>query len=390
MISTGMNALDEMLGGGIPGGSRVLYSMEPGVNGQLFMISTLAAALAKGLTCLVILPNTTVSAFRHDAITLQGDKKTLCSDNLVFIDAIDRERIQKGAVSREAKARDWKARIQKVCQDNHIDVIFAYFDLLYEEFGLDTGLSILEPAREGKKTTLILEHLNLEGAPLVDRFIREHAFDLVLTIRSSFHPLPQFSYFTLLHTSWAPLPVRSIPFLVHEGRVIPYIPKIVVTGPENSGKSTFVSHASALGLEMNPAGGTGAKDEAATGTMDFGWLRWKNFDITVYGTPGKTEFDQHIPTTLRHAMGVVIVIDATDPGMLPRAKYLVGLVTKQRIPFVIAANRKDQPDVIDENEIRRALSLPKEIPLYYISATDGADVNRVLESLVDYITRISS
>ena len=40
MILTGMYGIDDMLGGGIPRGSRVLYSLEPGVDGQLFMIST--------------------------------------------------------------------------------------------------------------------------------------------------------------------------------------------------------------------------------------------------------------------------------------------------------------------------------------------------------------
>lgn len=387
MIPTGMHALDEMLGGGIPGGSRVLYSMEPGVNGQLFMISTLSAALRKGMTCLVIMPNTTVDAFRHDAISMQGETKIFNADNVIFLDAIDRERIQKGAASRDAEARDWKGRIQKICRDTRIDVIFAYFDLLYEEFGLEKGLDILESARQGRKATLILEHLNLEGTPLVDRFIREHSFDLVLTIRSSSHPLPQFSYFTLLHTSWAPLPVRSIPFSVSEGKVIPYTPKIVVTGPEHSGKTTFVSHASTAGLEASRAGVPG---EAPTGAMDFGRLRWKNFDITLYGTPGQTEFDSQILSTFRHAMGVVIVIDAMDEGMLPRAKYLAGLVAKQRIPFVIAVNRKEPQNVMAESEIRKALALPREIPLYYISATEGSDVSRVLESLVDYITKISS
>jgi hypothetical protein len=39
MISTGVTGLDEMLGSGIPRGSRVLYSLEPGVDGQLFMLS---------------------------------------------------------------------------------------------------------------------------------------------------------------------------------------------------------------------------------------------------------------------------------------------------------------------------------------------------------------
>ena len=64
MISTGVLGLDEILGRGIPRGSRVLYSMEPGVDGQLFMLSSLSCALAQGLSCLVILPNTTVDTFR--------------------------------------------------------------------------------------------------------------------------------------------------------------------------------------------------------------------------------------------------------------------------------------------------------------------------------------
>jgi signal recognition particle receptor subunit beta len=384
MISTGINALDEMLGGGIPGGDKVIYSMEPGVNGQFFMTSTLAAALKKGLTCLVIMPNTTVDAFRHDAIAMQVDKKTLCSDRLLFIDAIDGERIQKGAASKESKARDWKARIQKICQDHRIDVIFAYFDLLYEEFGLETGLCILESALQGRKTTLILEHLNLEGDPLVEQFIKKHAFDLVLTIRLSTHPLPPFSYFTLVHASWAPIPVRSIPFSIHEGMVIPYIPKIVVIGPEKSGKSTFISHASGAG-KVPPVADRGR--EPVPGSMDFGWLKWKNFDITLYGIPGGLLAHQVLPA-LHHAMGVVIVIDASDPGRISQAKDLALLVAKQRIPVVIAANRKQEDAVMTEDEIRSTLQIPREIPLYFISANDSDDVHRVLESLVNYITRI--
>jgi signal recognition particle receptor subunit beta len=384
MISTGINALDEMLGGGIPGRSRVLYSIEPGVNGQFFMTSTLAAALKKGLTCLVIMPNTTIDAFRHDAIAMQMDKKTLYSDRLKYIDSVDGERIQKGAVSRDAKARDWKVRIQKVCQDHRIDIIFVYFDLLYEEFGLETGLCILESAREIRKSMLIMEHLNLEGDPLVDRFIREHAFDLVLSIRLSSHPLPPFSFFTLRHTSWAPIPVRSIPFSIRDGRVIPYIPKIVVIGPEGSGKTTFISHASAAGSA--PPGVTQG-DETDHGGMDFGWLRWKNFDITLYGIPGGNPGSRDIPA-LHHAMGVVIVINTSDPGRIHQAKDLAGIVAKQRIPFIIAANRMPQEPAMTENEIRTALQLPRGIPLLFISANNRNDVHQVLESLVDYITRL--
>ncbi|HEX3001332.1 MAG TPA: GTP-binding protein, partial [Methanoregula sp.] len=148
MISTGVSGLDEMLGAGIPKGSRVLYSLEPGVNGQLFMISTLSCALAKKLSCLVILPNTTVDAFRNDAAKMYGARLDLNSGPVTFMDAIDRERIQKGSRTCEARAREWKARIHKLCRDHDVDVIFAYFDLLYEELGLETATDILHSAQK--------------------------------------------------------------------------------------------------------------------------------------------------------------------------------------------------------------------------------------------------
>ncbi len=387
MISTGVSGLDEILGSGIPRGSRALYSLEPGVNGQLFMISTLSCALAKGLSCLVILPNTTVDAFRNDAIMMYGAKGDFLTNRVVFIDAIDRERIQKSAATEKGRAREWQARIQKICQDHRVDAIFAYFDLLYEDFGLETAVGILDSARQDNNhITLILEHLNLEGPALLEKFIGDMSFDLVLAIRSSYRPIPHFNYFTLVHASWADIPVRSIPFIIAEGRIVPYIPRIVVTGPANSGKSTFVTHASDEGHSIDRRGSDG---DVTTVAMDFGWVRWKDFDITLYGTPGHDRFDPLLPPYLRHAMGVILVIDATKPDSLPRARRLIAMIVKRRIPYVIAANKSDLPGIMSLTDIREGLGIGSDIPIFSISAQKRSDVNFVLESLVDSITQFT-
>ena len=386
MISTGVSGLDEMIGSGIPRGSRVLYSLEPGVDGQLFMLSSLSCALAKGLSCLVILPNTTVDAFRNDAAKMYGARLDLVSGPVTFMDAIDRERIQKTASSADAREREWQVRIRKICKNRRVDVIFAYFDLLYEDFGLEKAIHLLESARGDKKTTLVLEHLNLEGVPLLDRFTGEFSFDLVIAIRSSFRPIPHFNYFTLVHTSWAPAAQRSVPFIITEGRIIPYIPKIVVTGPPHAGKSTFVSQASDDGQSVERRSPEG---EPTTVAMDFGWLRWKDFDITLYGTPGHTRFDPLLPPYLKHAMGVVLVVDATKPETFPRARHLIEMTVKRRIPYVIAANKHDLPAGKQPGEIKAALGVGDEIPFFPISATKRTDVHFVLESLVDSITQFS-
>lgn len=387
MISTGVTGLDELLGKGIPRGSRVLFCLEPGVDGQLFMISSLSCSLKNGLSCLVILPNTTVDAFRNDAVAKCGSRLDMKkTGQVIFLDAIDRERIQKSAKTPEAQAREWKARIQKVCRENTVDVVFAYLDLLNEDFGLATALSILEAGRTDAKTTLFIEHLNLEGTKLIDRFIREFAFDLVMAIRSSDRPVPHFTYFTLVHTSWKPSVARSVPFIISESRIVPYIPKIVVTGPAQSGKSTFV--ASATEGEM-PSDRTGPEHGPVSDVMDYGWLRWRDFEISLHGTPGPAEYDPLIPPSLKDAMGVVLVIDATKPDTFPRARHLVGMIAKKKVPFVVAANKSDLPGCIAAGTIRHELQIPKTIPVYSIAATKPADVHRVLEALVDYITEYS-
>jgi uncharacterized protein len=386
MISTGIKGVDEMLGGGIPQGSRVLYSMEPGADGQLFIVSSFLSALSQKLHCLVLLPNTTVEAFLHDAASMRGSAIDLSSHTVVFMDAVDRERIQRSGKTAAVREKEWQARIKRVCSEKQVEVIFAYFDLLYEDYGLKKGLTLLKAATGGPAPTVILEHLNLEGEALLNRFIGEFSFDLVITIRSSFPPLPQFSFFTLAHTSWSKIPARSIPFIISEGKIVPYIPRIVVTGPAGSGKSTFITSASDEGHSIDRQGTDG---DNTTVAMDFGHLRWKDFDITLYGTPGHARFDPLIPSLLSHAVGVVVVIDATQPHTFPRARELIGLMAKKRVPVVIAANKHDLPGATGEQAIRASLGIHGDIPLFFISALKRADVHRVLESMVDHITQFS-
>jgi signal recognition particle receptor subunit beta len=161
----------------------------------------------------------------------------------------------------------------------------------------------------------------------------------------------------------------------------------VVTGPAQAGKSTFVTNASDLGFSIDRRDVAG---DPTTVAMDFGWLHWKDFEITLYGTPGQQRFDPVVPMLLSHAMGVVLLIDATKPQALKRARDHVQLIREKHLPMVIAANKSDLPDTMSDSEIRKGLDLPKNIPLFFISAMRRADVRLVLESLVDYITQYTN
>ena len=384
MISSGITLIDEMLGGGIPKKSRVLYSMEPGADGQLFIVSAFLSAIRQQVPCLVILPNTTVEAFLHDASVMHGGPVDLSSGTIVFMDAVDRDRIQRCSRTHAARIREWQERIRRIKSEKKPEIIFAYFDLLYEDCGLEKGLALLGADTGGEGPAIIIEHLNLEGKTLVDRFISGFGFDLVVTIHSSFPPSPQFNFFSVAHASWPRVPKRSVPFVVSEGKIVPYIPRIVVTGPAGSGKSTFVTSASDEGYSIDRQGTGG---DATTVAMDFGSLCWRGFHINLCGTPGHSRFDPLIPSLVHHAMGVVVLIDATKPETFSRARDLTGLLSKYRMPVVIAANKSDLPGAAGEQEIRSSLRISDEIPIFVISAQKKEDCHRVLETMVDHITQ---
>jgi len=384
MISTGMYGIDDMLGGGIPDGSRVLYSLDPGVDGQLFTISTLYEALEQKKSCLVIIPHTTVEAFLHDVEQLRGHRIRPEEHAIAFIDCTVREQIKRQRGTSCSVGEEFKALVRKICVEKKIEVIFVYFDIIGEDFGLEAGLSLLSPSCCPKKVTVIVEHLNLSGEAFLESPAVRKAFDLILTIKASCSPLPHFNYFTILYTSWSTQLRRSVPFLVKKGHIVPYIPKIVVTGPPHSGKSRFVLNATALGVSVDRVGSDGP---GITTAMDFGWLHWQDFDITLYGTPGQPRFDAMLPGVLKNAMGAVLLIDATDREQLSRAKQIYKTIAKMHLPVVVAANKKDLTGVMGEDEIRKCIGIGKDVPVFLISAMQKNDVRDVLESLVASITR---
>jgi hypothetical protein len=386
MIPTGVCGLDEILGGGIPDGSRSVFSMEPGVNGQLFTISILACALARGQSCLVILPHTSAEAFLHDAEILRTRKLEYEPRQLHFMDNDDRYQIRRTNATPEQTRQAWQDRIAAICREYRIKVLVVYLDLISEDFGIENGLRMLDSACATSSSTLVVEYLNLKGPDMPEQFIRDYHFDIVIAIRRSFSPLLHFNYFTILKAAGGMNEPRSIPFIISEGKIVPYIPRIVITGPAKSGKSTFVASASHEGLSVDRLGEDGT---ATTVVMDLGRLTWKDFDITLYGTPGEPRFDPLIPPMLRHAMGAILVLDSNSPETLPRAREMVQQIIDQKIPVVIAANSRDKCRVMTADAIRSGLAINQEIPIFFISAMDKDHVATVLESLIDFITRFT-
>ena len=95
-----------------------------------------------------------------------------------------------------------------------------------------------------------------------------------------------------------------------------------------------------------------------------------------------------LPVILHNAMGVVLLVDATNHEQLARARHLYKIITRMHVPIVVAANKKDLPGRHKRRgDSGKGIGIGKNIPVFLISAQQKDDVRDVLESLVDSITR---
>ncbi len=166
--------------------------------------------------------------------------------------------------------------------------------------------------------------------------------------------------------------------VLRPGGIKIYLPKILVTGPFNAGKSTFVHSLSTRAVSVDRKGTTIA--------LDHGHIDYKGFSADIFGTPGQNRFDPIIKMISGEAMGVFLVVDSTNPENFNRAQQMLEITTGYGLPYVIIANKQDMQDAISTDDIRKQLNIPEEIPVVSTIATEKKGVFEAFELLVDKIT----
>lgn len=166
--------------------------------------------------------------------------------------------------------------------------------------------------------------------------------------------------------------------------------KLVVTGPFNAGKTTFVETLSDIGT-VNTDKATTRKAEAkvkptTTVAMDYGRVKINtNTAIRLFGTPGQERFDFMRELLADGMHGFVFLVDSTDRRTLRQAAELLALFKKQaNVPYLLVANKADQKG-LSCDEIKEVLNLPKKQPVVSCVATDRASVRAVAERLISMI-----
>lgn len=163
--------------------------------------------------------------------------------------------------------------------------------------------------------------------------------------------------------------------------------KMVVTGPFNSGKTAFIQSVSEIDVvstERKISSEAERIKETTTVAMDFGRITVDD-DLVLYlfGTPGQKRFDFMWEILSEGMLGFVVMVDSARPETFREARGILQTFRAYApTPYVVAANKQDQEDAWEVDDLRIALNLDSKVKMLPCVAKDKDTVKNVLLELL--------
>jgi small GTP-binding protein len=167
--------------------------------------------------------------------------------------------------------------------------------------------------------------------------------------------------------------------------------KIVITGAYSAGKSNFIRTISDIEVVATEYQVSDPEERLqkheTTVALDFGTIAISE-EVTLYlfGTPGQERFDFMWEVLSLGCIGYIVVVDSCRPAHFLEAQRLIARFAEiTDAPFVVAANKQDDPAALPVAYMRKRLQLPYEVPVLPCVATDKESVKQVLLALLGRI-----
>jgi small GTP-binding protein len=156
--------------------------------------------------------------------------------------------------------------------------------------------------------------------------------------------------------------------------------KIVVFGPFNGGKSTFVR-------KLCASGSVHIDKQGTTVALDHGMKTHFGIPVSLFGTPGLERFEVLRKILSRGADGAIMILDSVNPGSFEEAKSLFEQVFKylpEGTPILLCANKQDVEGAVNPERLMGLLDIKESevISIVGISALQGENLDRALGIMV--------
>jgi uncharacterized protein len=380
-IATKIPQLDNLLNGGLEEGSLSCLWIKPGLDGTPFAYQ-ISNNASKSLKVFYIVNSKSPDSVKQDmkSYGFNPSKVNFIDSYSALVGAkSDSSLLIANPKDPEETLNDISIIVKKMKNPLIIlDSLSTLIDLSGKE-----NTDFLEKLKKFKATVVCL----FTEWAYTPKFLKslQGAFDSIIEVKAVTEKLFFRQYFGVSKLK-GPLKKQAVPFrIVKPGGIKIYIPKILVTGPFNAGKTSFIHTSSVRAVSVDRLGTTIA--------LDHGHVKYKDFAVDLFGTPGQQRFDPILKILGGEALGVIVVVSSTDPQGFPRAIEMMKKAKVHGLPVVFAANKADLRGALNPKQIKVRLNL-KEEEVIPVTAKDltkvqpglpcqlkQKDIEKVLDSL---------
>ncbi len=380
IFKTSIPKLDDYLDGGLRESSMTLLWSFPGIDNSPFAYQAMVEILDKGGRCIYVnqskMSNAVSNEIEHYGWNI---KPYMDNKNLIFLDAysglINVESREEFSVENPRNPDEITKELSKILGMDGGEstmVVYDSISTLIDHCGDEAVYEMQEWKKIFEKNKAVGVFLFTEW-PYDARILEElrRVSDAVVELRAIEEKVILREFFVVSKVGWngkikegatAPFKITA------PGGVMIYIPKILVTGPFNAGKSSVIHSLSDTAVSVERVGTTIA--------LDHGHVDYKGFSVDLFGTPGQERFDPILELLGGEALGVIAVVDSTNPDSFPRVKEMLTKTKSAGLPCIIAANKNDLPGALSVEEIRDGLGLGVPTPVLPVTAVDLSKVEK--------------